>query len=72
MFKKPGQSSVHYGDFSSDPEFRKMVFSDEYVEEQTNTYGDQSRQKVKPEPIHTWKTTEENGTKLGKYAYNNF
>ncbi|KAJ9582861.1 hypothetical protein L9F63_022820, partial [Diploptera punctata] len=64
MFKKPGQSSVHYGDFSSDPEFRKMVFSDEYVEEPTNTYGDQSRQKIQPEPSHTWKTTEENGTKL--------
>ncbi|XP_069681317.1 uncharacterized protein RIC-3 isoform X3 [Periplaneta americana] len=66
MFKKPGQSSVSYGDFSSDPEFRKMVFSDEYVDDQTNTYGDISRQKVKHETVTpTWKTTEENGTKLG-------
>lgn len=66
MFKKPGQSAVNYGDFSSDPEFRKMVFSEEYVDDHTtNSYGDQSQQKMKRETVPTRKTTEENGTKLG-------
>ncbi|XP_023728045.1 uncharacterized protein LOC111875766 isoform X7 [Cryptotermes secundus] len=66
MFKKPGQSAVSYGDFSSDPEFRKMVFSEEYVDDHTtNSYGDQSQQRVKHETVPTRKTAEENGTKLG-------
>ncbi|PNF40073.1 hypothetical protein B7P43_G11521 [Cryptotermes secundus] len=65
MFKKPGQSAVSYGDFSSDPEFRKMVFSEEYVDDHTtNSYGDQSQQRVKHETVPTRKTAEENGTKL--------
>jgi hypothetical protein len=66
MFKKPGQSAVNYGDFSSDPEFRKMVFSEEYVDDHTaNAYGDQSQQRVNHETVPTRKTAEENGTKLG-------
>lgn len=65
MFKKPGQSAVNYSDFNSDPEFRKIVFSEEYVDDQTNSYGDQMRQKVKHEAATVWKATEENGTKLG-------
>jgi hypothetical protein len=69
MFKKPGQSAVNYDDFSSDPEFRKMVFSEEYVDDlTTNSYGDQSQQKVKHEVAPARKTTEENGTKLGGYC----
>jgi hypothetical protein len=66
MFKKPGQSAVNYSDFSSDPDFRKMVFSEECVDEHTNSYGDQSRQKVKYDVAPTRKTAEENGTKLGR------
>jgi len=65
MFKKPGQSAVNYSDFNSDPEFRKLVFSEEYIDDQTNSYGDQMRQKVKHEAATIWKATEENGTKLG-------
>jgi len=65
MFKKPGQSAVNYSDFNSDPEFRKIVFSEEYVDDQTHSYGDQMRQKVKHESATVWKATEENGTKLG-------
>jgi hypothetical protein len=65
MFKKPGQSAVSYSDFNSDPEFRKIVFSEEYVDDQTNSYGDQVRQKVKHEAATVWKTSEENSTKLG-------
>jgi hypothetical protein len=66
MFKKTGQSAVSYSDFSSDPEFRKMVFSEEYVDDHTtNSYGDQSQQRVKHETVPTRKTAEENGTKLG-------
>jgi hypothetical protein len=68
MFKKPGQCAVDYGDFSSDPEFRKMVFSEECVNDHaTNSYGDQSRQKTKHEAFATRKTADENGTKLGGY-----
>jgi hypothetical protein len=66
MFKKPGQSAVNYGDFSSDPDFRKMVFSEEYVDDQTSLYGDQCQQKVKHDAAPTRKTAEENGTKLGR------
>ncbi|XP_021938614.1 uncharacterized protein LOC110839082 isoform X10 [Zootermopsis nevadensis] len=65
IFKKPGHSAVNYGDFSSDPDFRKMVFSEEYVDDHTNSYGDQSQQKVKHDVAPTRKTAEENGTKLG-------
>jgi hypothetical protein len=65
MFKKPGQSAVSYTDFNSDPEFRKIVFSEEYVEDQTNSCGDHVRQKVKHETPTVWKTAEENCTKLG-------
>jgi hypothetical protein len=68
MFKKPGQSAVNYGDFSSDPDFRKMLFSEEYVDDHTNSYGDQSRQKVKHDAAPARKTAEENGTKLGRYG----
>ncbi|XP_021938611.1 uncharacterized protein LOC110839082 isoform X7 [Zootermopsis nevadensis] len=64
IFKKPGHSAVNYGDFSSDPDFRKMVFSEEYVDDHTNSYGDQSQQKVKHDVAPTRKTAEENGTKL--------
>jgi hypothetical protein len=68
MFKKPGQCAINYGDFSSDPEFRKMVFSEECVDDHdTNSYGDKSQQKAKDEVIPTRKTAEANGTKLGGY-----
>jgi hypothetical protein len=65
MFKKPRQSTVNYDNFSSDPEFRKVVFSEEYIDDRTNTYSDQSQRKMKHETFPTWKTVEENGTKLG-------
>jgi hypothetical protein len=65
MFKKPGQSAVNYSDFSSDPEFQKIVFSEQYVDDHANSCGGQMRQKVKHESVTVRKTTEENGTKLG-------
>lgn len=43
-----------------------MVFSEEYVDDHTNSYGDQSQQKVKHDVAPTRKTAEENGTKLGR------
>nr|ARU12126.1 resistance to inhibitors of cholinesterase 3 variant 3 [Locusta migratoria manilensis] len=64
MFKKPSDHSSSYGEFHPDPEFRKIVFAEDYTTKNGNC-EDKLRPRIKNEPASTWKAPEENGTRLG-------
>nr|ARU12125.1 resistance to inhibitors of cholinesterase 3 variant 2 [Locusta migratoria manilensis] len=63
MFKKPSDHSSSYGEFHPDPEFRKIVFAEDYTTKNGNC-EDKLRPRIKNEPASTWKAPEENGTRL--------
>ncbi|XP_068083777.1 uncharacterized protein RIC-3 isoform X5 [Anabrus simplex] len=64
MFKKPSDSTSSYGEFTPDPEFRKVVFAEEYVDDRSQLYEETLCRKPKRESSPPWKS-EENSKKLG-------